>query len=776
MELPCVVEYVRFRNDRGFSVLSCSLNPFSSKYKPEFEEFIKENFEKNKYDTFTVTLGILHPHEDPVRRQYIFIGEIFKDPKYGSQFKANFYFDDEPNTEEALREFLKTLPNIKEARSAAIIERFGVQGTIDVLNDNPMKLAEVNGITEKRVPPIIEEWTKSKNKRELYNWLSSHNVDLALAERIYKEFKDKSMEIIANDPYELTKIYGINFITADNIAHKIIKNISTEIRIRAAIKSLLLEDVKNNSNLCCLYSDLKKQIPVLLQKSDKENNLKENDVKEYLAGISSCIKNNLDLFVAVKDIVSEKGVAYIYLKKIWEREKYIADNLYKRKLTDRKHRPCTDEDIEMAEKDIEQFSGKPVELDKTQEEAIRSAFEHKITVITGGAGSGKSTICRSICYLANKNGLRVRLMSPTGKASRVLSEKTGNSASTIHKSLRMLPENEFPLEKISEDIVIIDEISMVGIDTMFAILYAMEKNVWGNIVLVGDHNQIPSVSPGNFLNDIIESQCANVVKLENVYRQDENSYINILSNEIAKGKIVEIPKNASDVEWHEIKNPESFSKDIRSIVKKYIEDGNDIHDLQIMAPMYRFSLGINKINEVIQDLMSEINHSKNSVFERKFVKFHLHDKVINIKNDYQKNVFNGDIGYIVELGRKVINSSISDKEEDFIVVDFYGERVTYTEEEIEDLKLAWALSIHKFQGSESKNVIGIFSQESHIMNGKEILYTLMTRAKKRLDLYGHINEFRHAPIHSVVRKRCTNLNNLLRELKEGRKILEVLGA
>lgn len=412
-------------------------------------------------------------------------------------------------------------------------------------------------------------------------------------------------------------------------------------------------------------------------------------------------------------------------------------------------------------------------LDAKQKEAILSAFINPITIITGPGGSGKSLICRYICDIAKSKGLSVRLMSPTGKAAQVLSAKTECEASTIHRSLKMQPGDDEPRESIGEDIVIIDEISMSGIDTMYAIMCALEDNIWGSIVFVGDKNQLPSVSPGNFLSDMIASGHINVVTLDKVHRQDEKSYIALLANDISKGKMVDIPSDAVDIKWHNI-NPDRFKDDLLSFLDEYVEGGNEMDDLQIVSPMKKGSCGVFQINEIVQARMAQINGTTEAILSIGFNKFHVGDRVIQVENNYDKMVFNGDMGKITELGEKSKDSSVSDKKERFITVEFYGDEFTYYGDEIDELQLAWAITVHKFQGSQMKNIVFIMAAEAQIMMSKELVYTAFTRAEKRLDVFGHNAMLRMAPTKSVIRKRYTNLNKLMNEQKTGNNEFIVL--
>lgn len=770
MELPCIVRYVQYRSDNGFAILACDLDTFSAKYKAEMEEMI-EGAVNEKYQTFPVSLGMLDPNEDPAGGQYVFVGDFATNPKYGRQFKAEFYYQDAPTTEDGLRAFLMTLPNIKESRSNAIIAKFGVEGTIDILENHPSDLTQISGINEKRIPSIIKAWQEKKYMRELFTFLTAHQIPMTWADKIFKTWGKDSLKIIAENPYRLVEIYGIGFVTADKIAHKVMKNIPAEYRITACMKFVLEESTWSNSNLCIPYSELKKNVVALIAQCDDELE-KETDSQEVLKTIPLCLKNNLKIFAAIKD--RSDGTVYVYMLKVLDREKFIASSLWRRKEFDHNKQTCSDKEIEDAEKNISSHNNRDISLDETQKNAIKSAFEHKVTIITGGGGTGKSTICRAIFYLAQKKGMSVRMMSPTGKAAQVLSEKTGCGASTIHRSLNIKPGEDEPKNRITEDIIVIDESSMSGIDTMYPILSALQENVWGNIVFVGDKNQLPSVSPGNFLADMIGCGVFNVVTLDKVHRQDENSYITILANDISKGKIVSIPKNASDIEWFNI-NPDSFKNDLLNFIDSYLANGGDMDDLQIISPMKKGLCGVFTINEIVQGEMAKRNDKTEDFMQRGFNKFYIGDKVIQIVNNYDKMVFNGDMGKIVEIGEKARDASVSDKHEKYVTVDFYGERMTYFGDDLDELHLAWGITVHKFQGSQSKHIVFIMAGEAQIMMSKELVYTAFTRAEKMLYIFGHQNMLRIAPTKSAIRKRYTNFTKFIDELKLGKKNFDVLG-
>jgi len=712
MDLPVIVERVVFRKENGFAILAANLNPDSDKYDVSLEDVVDPYIKKDGYNNLTVTLGDMDPHEKADGGQYIFVGDFVNHDRFGPQFKAEFYYKDAPKTEDGLKAYLVTIPNISAVRARDILRRFGVSETLRILDEDPMRLKEIHGLAEVRIKVIAERWNKEKGRRELYMWLSEHGIDPKIGKKIYDKWKNESLSMLQDNPYKLIEIKGFSFVKADQIAHKIFKSIPKSKRTVACINHILIQDLYTNSNLCMPYASLKRQVIDILGECDRTMN-SNSPLNEYYALIPKCIKDNLDLFTAIKNIHDERS--YIYLKDIWEKERFIASSIYHRGKSEVSTDKCTDKDLVDAEEDVSKFSHREIKLDKTQADAIQSVFENKITVITGSGGTGKSTICRCIYHLAQEKNLSVRMMSPTGKAAQVLASKTSYPAETIHRSLKLKPGDESSAERIEEDIIVIDEIGMVGIDTMFAFMVAMEENLWGNIVFVGDPNQLPSVSPGNFLSDIIKSGCVNVVKLDRIHRQNDNSYISLLADDIAKGKVVEIPEEANDITWNSISSTRTFEDRVRSVVREFINQGNLIDSLQIISPMYKGDCGVNKINESIQDLMADINGTKNNNLVRNFLIFYVGDRVIQTSNNYDKAIFNGDMGTVENVGRMVIDPKKSDEEDDFVTVNFYGNSHTYIGEEIDQLKLAWCITVHKFQGSQSENILLVIAEEARIL-------------------------------------------------------------
>ena len=765
MELPCVVSKVTYRSDK-FAILACVLDKYSEKYKNTLESIVKPCVNKT-WKTFTVVLDTLHEDENPEGGNYVFVGDIVTHKKMGEQFKASGYYQDIPTSRKAMKTFLMRLPNIKQSRAQEIMSMWSVEEIVDVLDNNPKLLLQVRGITQKRLEVIIEEWKRTSHKRALYKWFMECKIPIRLADMSYAIWGDSTREKLTENPYLLTNLRSINFLSADLYAHKINEKVDKNFRITSCMEYCLSEDSRSNGNLCMPYGNMKRA--VVQQLIDCDNALGQNTNTDYGKTIPNIIKDVRSPFTAVKD--TKNNLIYLYLKSTWEKEKFIAEELYSRSLSSSSWE-CDEEDISEAETNISFFLGREINLDDTQKKAIESAFNNKVTVITGGGGTGKSTICRCIYFLARKHNLTMKMMSPTGKAAKVLSNRTGGTATTIHRGLGISPESGLPESEITQDILLVDEISMSGLDTMYALMVAIENNKDANIVFVGDKNQLPSVSPGNFLADLMKTNCANIVTLDRVHRQDENSYISLIANDISKSKNTKIPSEASDITWNDL-NAHLIEKEIREFIDEYTEN-NDIDDLQILSPMKKGICGVNNINSVVQEMMAKIHGTLNKCLEREFNKFYLFDRVIQTKNNYEKDVFNGDMGTVVELGERIKDPERTDKKEKYVAVDFGGKKVFYYRDEIDEIMVAWAITVHKFQGSQSKDIVVFMASEASVMMNKELVYTAFTRAESHLHIYGHESMYNLAPTRSSIKKRFTNLNNILDELSEGNKFLRVI--
>lgn len=765
MELPCIVKRVTYRKD-NFAILACIVDRKSESFKPEHLEVVKPYVSK-EWKTFTVVIDSLEDREDPDGGSYMFIGDFIRNPSRGWQYKAHCYYHEITNTKESMKRFLTRLPNIQESRAKEIVDLYYHENIIKLLDNNPEKLLKIRGISELRLEAIKEEWGKINHKRGLYQWFSSMGISLKLADHAYKIWGNEARKKIASNPYLMTRIYGINFLKADIIAHRIESNINQKFRVASCMKHCLNEDSKNNGNLCMPYQSFKSNVVNTLIECDskigKSSSLKYDEV------VIDIIRDYMGDFFAVKN--QESKMVFIYEKRVWEMELFISQTLSERGQENSEF-SCSESEIINAQIDVSDFIGRDILLDEKQKEAIKSVFNNRVTIITGGGGTGKSTICRCIYSIAKSKNLCVRMMSPTGKAAKILSERTGGNATTIHRGLKIAPEDRLPKVEIVEDILMVDEISMSGIDTMYALMFAVQSNPKTNIVFIGDKNQLPSVSPGNFLSDLINSGCSNVVKLNRIHRQSEESFIAIVANKIANGVSPKIPDEAKDITWRNI-SPENIGEDINLLIDQYTKE-NNIDDLQIISPMKKGACGVIALNEIIQKKIASINKQEKRFIEKGFSRFHIGDRVMQIKNNYNKYVFNGDMGKVFAFGEKPRNPEKSDKEEKFIGVNFSGEKKYYFSEEIDELILAWAITVHKFQGSQSKDIAIIIASEASVMMNKELVYTGFTRAEKHLYIYGNEKTYRLASTRSSIKKRFTNMENIIKDFSLKEKIIKTI--
>ena len=770
LELPAIVHKVGISTGSGFGVLNCYYNHDSDKHDENLME-MAESLYDYQYNTISVVISDLKIGEELEGKQYIFVGHIKKHPKYGLQFVSKFRYVEVPCNYEGLKAFLMTLPNIKYSRSKDILDRFGVEGTIDILENNPIKLTQISGITAERAKAIHEKWMEENKLKELYFWLSKYSIDLSLAQKVYKEWGDDSLTVLQENPYELAAIKGITFSKADKVAIQINPDIDQKLRLSAAILCVLKEEISREKNLCCPREHVKSKAIVLLRDSNIQNDFEDNAISLCNQYYDEVIRTDTKNFAILKN--KEDQIEYLYIRTVLEKETFVAESLGLICQNNDKQYICSEEDIIDCEQDIENIVNKKFKLDLCQKDAISSAFGNRVTVITGGGGTGKSTICRCIVYLASKLNWSIRLMSPTGKASQVLKEKTKHPASTIHRSLLLRPGDCVAKEFITEDICLIDEISMIDLDTIHAVMGSVASKKRTNFVFVGDVNQLPSVSAGNFLDDVVKSDCANVVILDSIHRQSENSYIPIVANDIANGKHPVIPKDACDISYHPL-NASSISMKVAVYIDNYLKKHN-IDDLQILTPQHDIVGGRHEINNQIQFFMANRNNTTNISFGNNHKTFYLKDKVVQMQNDYEKNVVNGEIGYVIDIGTKVLNPYKSEAAEQFMKVDFDGNEVIYKLNELDQIDLAWCCSVHKYQGSQSDYILfSLPSTCASMLASKELMYTAITRAAKKVAIIGDISKFENSSQHSIIKHRFTNTSTMIKQYLSEEDLLEVL--
>ena len=662
-------------------------------------------------------------------------GEWFNDRTHGLQFKARFLKTTPPTTAEGIEKYLSSgmIRGIGPVYAKKMVKAFGEQ-VFDIIEANPERLREVDGIGVVRAQRIVSAWAEQKAVREIMVFLHSHGVGTARAVRIYKTYGADAIQVMTDNPYRLARdIRGIGFRTADAIAMKLGIEKTAMIRVRAGISYALTEAMDEGH--CGLPVEELSPLAVELLDVPKE-----------------LIQTALDLELAEGTVVADAvgETRCIFLAGLYRSEQAIAERL--RTLATGKL-PWAWIDPDKAMPWIEQKTG--LNLAQSQKEAIRLAMMAKVLVITGGPGVGKTTIVNSILRILAAKGVNLLLCAPTGRAAKRMTEATGFEAKTIHRLLEVDPKGggfkrnaENPLEC---DLLVIDETSMVDVPLMHALLKALPDAA--ALLIVGDIDQLPSVGPGQVLADIIQSEAVPVVRLTEVFRQAAESRIITAAHRINKGQMPDLarPDGESDFYFVNAAEPEAAVPLIVDLVKNRIPNrfGFDaIRDVQVLCPMNRGGVGARSLNI---ELQAALNPAKEQKVERFGWTFAPGDKVMQIENDYEKEVYNGDVGYIdaVDLDTGELSAS------------FDGRAVTYGFGELDTLVPAYAATIHKSQGSEYPAVVIPVMTQHYAMLQRNLIYTGITRGKKLVVLVGQAKAIAIAVKNVSGRRRWTKLREWL---------------
>jgi exodeoxyribonuclease V alpha subunit len=665
-------------------------------------------------------------------------GEWVQNKKYGEQFKVETYLSLVPATLNGIEKYLGSglIKGVGPVMAKRLADKFGLK-TLEVIETEPLRLTEVEGIGDIRAGMIKKAWKEQKEVREVMIFLQGYGVNASYAAKIYKEYKDKAIYIVKENPYRLaSEISGIGFKTADKIAHELGIDPNSPIRAEAGILYVLSELV-NKGHVYYLYDELIEKTVTIL-------NIDIDTLKEVL------------MFMQKEDkiVIEEpyKGLNTVYLKPLYIGEENVAKRL---KVIINTPKPRIninfDKAIEWVDKE------KEISLAEMQKIAIKKAITSKLLIITGGPGTGKTTIVNSIIKIMEKIDQRVLLASPTGRAAKRLSEVTGRVAKTIHRLLEFSPrEKRFKRNQdypLNVDLLIVDEASMIDLLLFNNLLKALPPI--SSLVLVGDSDQLPSVGPGNVLKDIIASHVADVVTLNEIFRQAAKSLIITNAHRINKGEFPEIKNNIKnqlkDFYFIEKKEPEEALKSIKYLVdtgipKKFGFAAKD--DIQVLSPMHKGLLGVTNLNNELQDLLNP--HGKEIFKNSK--KFRAKDKVMQMENNYEKEVFNGDIGIISKIN----------EEDQEVLIRYYGREIKYDYSELDEIALSYAISIHKSQGSEYKAVIVPILLQHYIMLQQNLLYTAITRGERLVVLVGTKKALAIAIKNNKVNERYTRLEERLK--------------
>lgn len=684
-----------------------------------------------KQFTFTGLFATLNIDEN-----YTFYGNVVDNARYGFQYHVNRYEKLLPEDKDGLVIFLSSdiFPGVGEKTAKQIVDVLG-DDCLNLISNDYECLLKVPKMTVKKASDIHSKLLKYNESFEVVVYLTNLGFSMKDSLKIYNHYLEDTIRVIKNNPYELIDtVDGINFLKIDELRSKIGIDVNDEKRILALILYVM-------KNLCFQTGDTYLNLDLIYNAvaSNYDEEITKENLTYYLIQLNSMGKIIID---------SDKYILIDYYKF----ENYVAEQVYE--ISSKEDAKV--DDIELKIDKLESYFN--INYNEEQKRAIKQSLIKNFSIITGGPGTGKTTIIKGIVqlykiisgYSYEKLEEKLVLLAPTGRAAKRMSESCNFPASTIHRYLRWNKEtNEFGYNSNNKapcEFVIIDETSMIDIELLYNFFKAIKTNV--KLVFIGDYNQLESVGPGNILKDLIDSQMINTIFLKEIYRQDQNSYITELAYEINYGELTESFLNKKD-DYNFIGcDDENILKTTCILAKKAIDKGYDIKNVQVLAPVYKGINGIDNLNKTLQKIFNPKSDEKNETYDGNVI-YRENDKVLQLENMPDDNVFNGDIGFI----EKINGSEIT--------VNFDGNKVKYTPKEYKNIKHGYAISIHKAQGSEFEIVLMPITNAYKMMLYRKIIYTGITRAKKSLMLIGNPKAFYQGVYNNGTKKRNTLLKDIL---------------